>query len=382
MPVMTRISVLGSTGSIGTQTLQVARLRGYRVAGLAARGNAALLIRQMQEFEPELVSCSPMIEDEIRAAAPAGTTVTAGDGAADGVARLASDAVVAAIPGIAGLGPLRSALLAGRRVALAGKEAMVIAAPLIRALCRAHGGSIIPVDSEHSAVFQCLVGEDPATVESIILTASGGPFLHSPARLDGVTPEQALAHPNFSMGAKVSIDSATMFNKGLEVLEAEKLFDIPLAAIEVLVHPQQLVHGAVRFRDGSIKAQVGPHDMRLPIQYGIEYPARPTMEMTPLPLRGTWEFLAPDLDRFPALALAYEAGRRGGYARVYLNAADEIAVPAFLAGRIPFTAIARVLEEVLDAAPAGQPDWQELAQADEAARRLASESADAMARVA
>lgn len=370
---MKSISVLGSTGSIGTQTLEVARWRGYRVRGLAAGNNAPLLLQQALEFRPELISCSPAAAGQLQGRLPEGTRLVTGAPGADEVASLEVDSVVAAIPGMAGLPPLRAALQAGRDIALAGKEAMVIAAPLIRELQRQHGSVINPVDSEHSGLFQCLRGEDMASVHSLVITASGGPFLHEPADLETVTLQQALKHPNWSMGRKVTIDSATLFNKGLEVLEAQGLFDFPLDGIEVLVHPQQLVHGLVRFRDGSVKAQLGPHDMRPPIQYGIEYPERPEVPLAPLPLHGTMEFLKPDLDRFPALALAFEAGRRGGFARAYLNAADEIAVTAFLEERIPFTAIARVLEGTLQAAPAGEPGWDELYGADRDARVVAHE---------
>ena len=210
---------------------------------------------------------------------------------------------------------------------------MVVAGPLVWEVARECGASITPVDSEHSALFQCLVGERKEDVDTLILTASGGPFRTEPADLTDVTPEQALKHPNWSMGAKVTIDSATLFNKGLEVLEAHFFFEIALEKIEVVIHPQSLVHSFVRFKDGNLKAQVGPHDMRLPIQYGIEYPKRPEIPLQPLPLRGTWEFYEPDLARFPSLGLAYEAGKRGGTAPAILNAADELAVEAFFTQR-------------------------------------------------
>ncbi len=370
---MRSITVLGSTGSIGTQTLSVARWRGYRVTGLAASANVRLLLEQVHEFRPALVSCSPEAADWLRGRLPESTRLLTGEEGACEVAAAEADTVVAAIPGMAGLPPLRSALAAGRHVALAGKEAMVIAAPLIRDLIAHSGSTITPVDSEHSGLFQCLQGERLANVHSLVITASGGPFLRGPEDLSAVTARQALNHPNWSMGRKVTIDSATLFNKGLEVLEAQGLFDFPLERIEVLVHPQQLVHGLVRFLDGSVKAQLGAHDMRLPIQYGIEYPDRPEVPLEPLPLTGTWEFLEPDRDRFPALELAYEAGRRGGFARTYLNAADEIAVEAFLDSAIPFSGISRVLAATLEKAPAGEPGWDDLPDADAAARRLARE---------
>jgi len=370
---MKTLTVLGSTGSIGTQTLEVARWRGYTINGLAAGSNAELLLEQVHEFRPKLVSAAPEAARRLDGRLPAGTRLLSGPDAASEVAAQPADTVVAAIPGMAGLAPLRAALEAGRHVALAGKEAMVIAAPLIRELTGSAGATITPVDSEHSGLFQCLRGEQLSSVHSMVITASGGPFLKGPADLGSVTPEQALNHPNWSMGPKVTIDSATLFNKGLEVLEAQALFDFPLEKIEVLVHPQQLVHGLVRFNDGSVKAQLGAHDMRLPIQYGIEYPERPHVPLEPLPLAGLMEFLEPDTDRFSALSLAYEAGRRGGYARTYLNAADEVAVEAFLARRIPFTGISTVLSRTLAAAPAGEPGWAELYAADLEARRLASE---------
>lgn len=370
---MTSITVLGSTGSIGTQTLDVARWRGYRVHGLVAGDNAQLLLEQIREFRPAVVSCSESAAEQLAGHLPQGTRLHMGAPGAEEVAAEPVDTVVAAIPGMAGLPPLRAALRAGRHVALAGKEAMVIAAPLIRELIADFGGRITPVDSEHSGLFQCLAGEDMDTVHSMVLTASGGPFLRGPRDLGSVTVQQALDHPNWSMGRKVTIDSATLFNKGLEVLEAQGLFELPLDRIEVLVHPQQLVHGLVRFRDGSVKAQLGPHDMRPPIQYGIESPARPPVPLEPLPLAGTWEFLEPDLERFPALALAYEAGRRGGFARTYLNAADEVAVDGFLSGLVPFSGITRVLADTLEQAPAGEPGWEELAEADRAARHIARE---------
>ena len=370
---MTAITVLGSTGSIGTQTLDVARWRGYQVNGLVAGDNAELLLAQTLEFKPMAVACSEAAAATIRDRVPAGTRLLTGPEGAAEVAALGADTVVAAIPGMAGLPPLRAALREGRHVALAGKEAMVIAAPLIRELVAAGGGRITPVDSEHSGLYQCLVGEDMDTVHSLIITASGGPFLHGPENLDSVTVEQALNHPNWSMGRKVTIDSATLFNKGLEVLEAQGLFDLPLERILVLVHPQQLVHGLVRFNDGSVKAQLGPHDMRPPIQYGIEAPLRPAVPLEPLPLTGTWEFLEPDTDRFPALALAYEAGRRGGFARTYLNAADEVAVAAFLRRELPYSGIAAVIGATLSRAPAGEPGWDDLAAADLEARRIAAE---------
>jgi len=366
-----RIVVLGSTGSIGTQTLDVARWQGYRPVALTAGRNAETLLAQAAEFRPELVVCDEEVAAQVAPHLPGGTRLATGPAGRVEAALLEADVVVAAIPGFDGLEPTAAALRAGRHVALANKEAMVVAGPLMWELAGASGARITPVDSEHSALFQALVGEPRDAVRSLVLTASGGPFREGPADLSRVTPEQALHHPTWSMGRKVTIDSATLFNKGLEVLEAHFLFDLPLAAIEVVVHPQSLVHGLIRFRDGSIKAQIGPHDMRLPIQYALSAPKRPPNPLPPLPLVGSWEFAPPDLERFPSLRIAYRAGELGGVAPAYLNAADEVAVDRFLAGTLRFTDIPRLLEAVLDEAPAGALGWDALARADAAARSLA-----------
>ena len=281
-----------------------------------------------------------------------------------------ADTVVAAIPGIAGLEPTVAALKAGRHVALANKEAMVVAGPLVWEVARKHNATITPVDSEHSALFQCLVGEDKANVDKLILTASGGPFRKEPDDLSSVTPEQALEHPNWSMGTKVTLDSATLFNKGLEVLEAHFLFEMPLSQIDVVIHPQSLIHSLVRFKDGSLKAQIGPHDMRLPIQYGIEYPHRPEIPLEPLPLHGVWELFEPDHARFPSLKLAYRAGEMGGVASAALNAADEVAVEAFMQRKIKFTDIPTMLERVLERLENTPLTWESIKETDVWARNL------------
>ncbi len=368
---MKRLVVLGSTGSIGTQCLDVARWHGFEVAALGADRNAELLVAQAREFRPALVSCAPEVADEVRAGLPAGTRLVTGRAGLEEVAARDADVTVAAVPGLAGLAPTAAALRAGRHVALANKEAMVVAGPLMWALAREHGARITPVDSEHSALFQALGGEEIRRVTALVLTASGGPFRQGPADLATVTPAQALAHPNWAMGKKVTIDSATLFNKGLEVLEAHFLFEVPLASVEVVVHPQSLVHGLVRFVDGSIKAQIGPHDMRLPIQYALCAPDRLPTPLDPLPLTGAWIFEEPDHARFPSLRLAYRAGELGGLAPAYLNAADEVAVAAFLAGRIGFDTIPRVLEGVLAEAPTGELGWDALEEADASARAVA-----------
>lgn len=383
-----RVVILGSTGSIGTQTVDVAAWRGYEVVGLAAGRNAKTLIEQARRLRPEVVACDPRVAADVRPHLPAGTRLRPGAEGVVAVAAQPADVVVAAIPGMAGLRPTLAALREGRHVALANKEAMVVAGPLVWREARRSGARITPVDSEHSALYQCLVGEPPEAVAELILTASGGPFRDGPEDLSSVTPAQALAHPTWSMGPKVTIDSSTLFNKGLEVLEAHYLFELPLDRIDVVVHRQSIVHSLVRFRDGNLKAQVGPHDMRIPIHYALEAPARPAIPLEPFPVRGRWDFEAPDRVRFPALDLAYRAGRLGGTAPTVLNAADEVAVAAFVDGHIGYLDIPRVLERCLDAVERGATgstsggpetaanvlELDVLEAADREARRLAREA--------
>ena len=377
-----KLCVLGSTGSIGTQTLDVARERGWTVSALAAGRNLDLLDAQVQEFQPELVSVDESVYAQARERWPNIKVI------ADPceVAQLPVDVVVNAMSGLMGLAPTRVALEHGQAVALATKEAMVTAAHLIWDAAARGGGRIVPIDSEHTGVYQCLTGEDMQDVSEVILTASGGPFRSGPADLNGITPAQALKHPSWSMGPKITIDSATLFNKGLEVMECASLYGLPMSQVGVVIHPQSIIHAAVRFRDGSLKAQFGPTDMRLPIAYAID--AAPTGMQRPgdvrgtgrgpqvqhhlsWPMRGTWELLEPDLNRFPALALAYRAGETGGLAPVALNAADEVAVDAFLQGQIGFTDIPRLLENVLDNTPAGTLTWDSLHHTDQWARETA-----------
>ncbi len=366
---MKRISILGSTGSIGTQALAVARWQEYKVVGLAAGKNIDLLLKQVAEFSPQFVSCNLEVVDKLKPQLPSNVKLVS----CTEIAQVPVDIVVAAISGIAGLKSTRAAIKAGQKVALANKEAMVVAGPLMQELACKHSSTILPVDSEHSALFQCLLGEAKEQVDKLVLTASGGPFHLEPKDLSSVTPQQALKHPNWSMGKKVTIDSATLFNKGLEVLEAHFLFEFPLEDIEVVIHPQSLVHGLVRFKDGNIKAQIGPHDMRLPIQYALESPNRPLVPFEPLSLKGIWEFYEPDLKRFPSLGLAYEAGRQGGTAPVALNAADEIAVEAFLQGKIGFTNILGVLDYALEQTPHHSLSWQAIYEIDNEARKIAQD---------
>jgi len=281
--------------------------------------------------------------------------------------------VVAAIPGLAGLEPVRAAVRAGRLVALANKESMVAAGELLWREAREYGADFIPVDSEHSAIFQCLIGEPRENVAELILTASGGPFRQGPADLSQVTPEQALAHPRWNMGSKVSIDSATLMNKGLEVLEARALFGVSMEQIKVVIHPQSYVHSMVRFKDGQLKAQLGPTDMRLAIQYALTYPNRPPTPLANEPLPAVLNFEEPDSERFPALSLAYKAGEIGGVAPVALNAANEVAVNAFLAEKIPFTAITQIVAKLLRETPALELTWSNLYETDAWARSRAKE---------
>ena len=365
-----RISILGSTGSIGTQALDVARWRGLEVVGLAAGKNVEGLLEQTHTFRPQLVSCDAEVAEQVRAGLPNGTSLVTD---AAEVAVLEVDTVVSAIPGFAGLGPTLAALRAGRHVALANKEAMVVAGPLVWEVARAHGATLTPVDSELSALFQCLQGELRESIAALVLTASGGPFRLGPQDLSGVTPAEALKHPNWAMGPKVTIDSATLFNKGLEVLESHFFFELPLNQIEVVIHPQSLVHSLVRFKDGNLKAQVGPHDMRLPLQVALTLPERPETPLEPLPLTGVWEFSAPDLNRFPSLVLAYEAGRLGGTAPAVLNAADEVAVAAFITGKIGFMDIPKALEHALTQVTATSLGWDAILEADAAARTCVRE---------
>lgn len=379
------IAVLGSTGSIGTQALDVARERGWQVTALAAGRNLDLLEAQVREFRPGLVSVDEGVLGEARARLSGLAQVMADPSE---VAAHRADVTVNAMSGLIGLAPTRAALEAGQAVALATKEAMVTAAHLMWQAAAAGGGRVVPVDSEHTGMFQCLTGEDMADVAELILTASGGPFRLGPDDLSGVTPEQALRHPSWSMGPKVTLDSATLLNKGLEVMECASLYGLPLSQVGVVVHPQSIVHAAVRFRDGSLKAQFGPTDMRLPIAYAID--AAPTGMQRPgdvrgarrgpevashgsWPLLGDWEFRAPDLRRFPCLELAYRAGNAGGLAPVVLNAADEIAVDAFLAGQIGFMDIPRLIERLLDETPGGDLTWDSLGEADVWARVRARE---------
>ncbi len=361
---MTRtISILGATGSIGASTLDLVRRNreAWQVVALTANGNAEELARLAREFSAEVA----VIADETKLpdlrAALAGTGIAAAGGAQaliEAAARPA-DMTIAAIVGCAGLAPVMAAIERGGAIGLANKEALVSAGDVMTAAVARSGATLLPVDSEHNAIFQCLAGNDLAHVRWITLTASGGPFRDwSAEQLATATPAQAVKHPNWSMGAKISVDSATMFNKGLELIEAFHLFPVGLDALRIIVHPQSIVHSMVEYRDGSTLAQLGPSDMRVPIASVLAWPQRMDTPCAPLDLAAIGEltFRAPDEDRFPATRLCREAIAAGGAAPAVLNAANEVAVAAFLAGQIPFTRIAAYVADVLScyapAAPA------------------------------
>jgi 1-deoxy-D-xylulose-5-phosphate reductoisomerase len=355
----TRIAVLGSTGSIGRQTLDVVRaLAGrVRVVGLAGGSNITLLEDQAREFKPSLIWCQDGKRHmDLKAAAGRSTRWAEMDAMA---AHEDVDLVVIATTGAAGLAPTLAALRAGKAVALANKEVLVMAGQIVTATAARHRGELRPVDSEHSAIWQCLWGEDPASVAKIILTASGGAFRDKPARdLERVTPREALRHPTWDMGRKVTIDSATLMNKGFEAIEARWLFDVPMDRIDVVLHRESIVHSLVEFTDGSVKAQLGEPDMRLPIQCALLYPERVAGAAVPrlnLARHRALHFEAVDLARYPCLRLALDAGARGSTYPAVLAAADEVAVEQFALGHATFTDIPRVVDAALSAHTAPAP---------------------------
>lgn len=377
---MIRLAILGSTGSIGRQALQVVDSFAGELepVALAAGGSRELLLEQVQKYKPALVSIAKE-EDALwlrkALGRPAGTEVYCGrDGLLSAATAAGADTVLTAVSGAVGLEPTLAAIRAGKRIALANKETLVVAGELVMCEARRRGTEIAPVDSEHSAVWQCLNGEDYENIARIILTASGGPFRScTREEMAGITPAKALDHPNWQMGPKITVDSATLMNKGLEVIEARWLFDVDYDKISVVIHPQSIIHSMVEFRDGSVMAQLGVPDMRLPIQYALLYPRRvdggaprlrwPVQDLT---------FLEPDLERFPALALAFEAGRVGGTMPAVLNAANEVAVGAFLAGEIAFTAIPDIVAGVVhDHNPVNYTSLDEVLEADSRARAVA-----------
>ncbi len=381
-----RLIVLGATGSIGRQTLEVAAELGDRVrpVALAAATNWQVLAELADDAGVKTVAlASERAGQDLRAARP-DLNVLAGRGAMGRlVEEVDADVVVVAIAGLAALDPMLTALRRGVRVAFASKEPLVAAGRLVTDAARRYAARLVPIDSEISAVFQCLQAVRREWVEKIILTASGGPFAKlSKDELARVTPEQALDHPTWRMGPKVTIDSATLMNKGFEVFEMRWLFDVPVERIEVVVHHQSIIHSAVQLIDGSVLAQMSLPDMRLPIQYALTYPERApnTFPRLSLPEVGTMTFDRPDTDRFPCLRLAFEAAHAGGTYPAVLNAADEVAVEAFLAGRLGFTEIPRLIESVLDQHEAASDDTLEnILAADRWARRQAQHYLDAVA---
>ncbi len=383
------ITLLGSTGSIGVNTLDVVRRHParYRIVALCAHNQAERLFEQCLEFRPDfaVLRSAELAQPLQRRLAAAGvpTRVEHGEEALIRMAALPEvDTVMAAIVGAAGLPPALAAAQAGKRILLANKEALVMAGPIFMRAVRENGAALLPVDSEHNAIFQSLPDDYSGNllergVAGILLTASGGPFRRSPASvLAEVTPEQACAHPKWVMGRKISVDSATLMNKGLEVIEAHWLFNIPPECIQVVIHPQSVIHSLVQYIDGSVIAELGNPDMRTPIAHALAYPERVAVGVAPLDLFevASLSFERPDCERFPCLGLAYRALEAGGSAPAILNAANEVAVAAFLAGRIGFLRIPEIIAATLDAVPAIPLDsLEQVLAADSAARRLALE---------
>ncbi|MBT8557906.1 1-deoxy-D-xylulose-5-phosphate reductoisomerase [Polynucleobacter paneuropaeus] len=385
-----RIAILGSTGSIGTNTLDVIRAHPERfeVVALTAAKQVERLAEQCVEFKPRVAVVSDAGSakklSELLLAKQVGTQVLYGpDALITAVLESDCDTVMAAIVGAAGLLPTLAAAKAGKRILLANKEALVMSGNLFMDAVRQGGGELLPIDSEHNAIFQCLpvhYSKSPSQhhgVEELWLTASGGPFRNTPiAELSKVTPEQACAHPNWVMGRKISVDSATMMNKGLEVIEAYWLFGLPIEKIQVLIHPQSVVHSMVRYCDGSVIAQMGQPDMRTPIAYGLAWPDRITAGVQSLSLtqQAALNFMEPDLQHFPCLSLAFQAGKQGGTAPVILNAANEIAVAAFLDNALRYLQIPEVVEQVLNMIPPSTPSsLEDILEVDAKSRVLATD---------
>ena len=373
---MKRIAILGSTGSIGTQTLDIVDWFPDRleVVALTARSDAAALRQQVERYRPRFAALT-----DPPAGAGLGTSVgplcTGPEALVEAATLPEADLVIVCVVGTAGLAPALAALEAGKDVALATKEALVVGGHLMTAAARKSGAAILPIDSEHSAIWQCLRGSEDREVEKIVLTASGGPFVdRTREQMAAATVENALDHPTWNMGGKITIDSATLMNKGLEVIEAKWLFDIPAGRIDVVVHRQSIIHSLVYFRDSSVLAQMGIPDMRLPIQYSLFYPERLANRLERLDLVRcrNLTFEAPDLERFPALGLAFRAAETGGSLAAVMSAANEVAVELFLQGRIRFTEIAERVQCVMERHPVrAEPGLEELLEIDAWARREA-----------
>ncbi|OME80032.1 1-deoxy-D-xylulose-5-phosphate reductoisomerase [Paenibacillus sp. FSL A5-0031] len=376
---MKKISILGSTGSVGTQTLDVIAHDPdrYQVVGLSAGANVDLIIEQAKQFKPSLVSLASKADAEAaRPHMPPGTKVVYGEeGLVEVAAGTDADVVVTAIMGSRGLPATLAAIDAGKMIGLANKETLVTAGHIVMERAKERGVSILPIDSEHSAIFQCLNGEDRKSINQITLTASGGSFRdRTREQLEGVTVAEALNHPNWSMGAKITIDSATMVNKGLEVIEARWLFDVTYDQIGVIIHPESIIHSYVEFTDHSIIAQLGMPDMRVPIQYALSYPQRNVTPTSRLNLAqiGKLHFREMDFERYPCLRLAFECGKLGQSAPAVYNAANEVAVARFLKGEITFLDIERILEMVVGKHEAADiNDLQMISEVDAWARQLA-----------
>jgi 1-deoxy-D-xylulose-5-phosphate reductoisomerase len=377
-----KLAILGSTGSIGKSTLSIAEQfpDRYSIAALACGRNLAEAFAQTLRWRPKTVSVATEelageLANRLRSAGISGVEIVHGTPGTVACATLPeADFVVSAIVGVAGLEATHAAILAGKPVGLANKECMVAAGEILTRAARARNVPILPIDSEHNAVHQCLRVGAHKEVKTIWLTASGGPFRTLPLEeFDRITPEQALKHPTWVMGRRITIDSATMLNKGLEVIEACRLFDVAPAQVRITVHPQSTVHSLVEYIDGSILAQISVTDMRLPILYALAYPERPASTLTfDLAALRHLDFEEPDFARFPCLRLAYEAAEKGGAHSIALNAADEVAVEAFLEGRIPFTGIPRTIERVLASTPEAHPATiAEVLAADREARQMA-----------
>ncbi|AWB44334.1 1-deoxy-D-xylulose-5-phosphate reductoisomerase [Paenibacillus sp. CAA11] len=376
---MKKLALVGSTGSIGTQTLDVVDKypEQFQIEGLAAGSNVSLFLEQLHRFKPKKASVgTKQLADELRPLLPAGVELFYGEeGLVEVAAGTDADMVVTAVMGSVGLRSTLAAIDEGKTIGLANKETLVTAGHLVTSLAKKKGVSLLPIDSEHSAIFQCLNGEHRKEVQQITLTASGGSFRHlTRDELASVTVEDALRHPNWSMGAKITIDSATMVNKGLEVIEAHWLFDAPYDQIGVLLHPESIIHSYVEFVDGSIVAQLGSPDMRVPIQYALTYPERwpsPAKRLSLAEL-GSLHFKEMDYNRFPCLRLAFECGRIGGTATTVFNAANEVAVARFLNRDISFLRIESLIEEVLGKHDVqAEPDLDSIQAADVWARELA-----------
>ena len=352
---MKNIFILGSTGSIGVNTLNVIRNfpDRFNVSALTVNSNTQLLLEQINEFKPDLVVVKDKdAAEKVKHQLPANCNLLVGiDGLINAASEVEYDIFVGAMVGYAGLAPTIEAIKRGKRIALANKETLVVAGEVVNNYSKEFAADIIPVDSEHSAIYQCLVGENIDEVEKLIITASGGPFLNKDKSFfENATVDEALNHPNWKMGNKVTIDSATMMNKGLEVIEAHWLFGLSRGKIDVVVHPQSIIHSMVQFRDGSIKAQMGLPDMKLPIQYALTYPERlqNDFERTNIPAIGTLNFYEPDFEKFECLKLAFDVLEAGGTAPCVLNAANELAVEKFLNREIKFSRIPVLIEKALE----------------------------------